>query len=352
MIERIGRECPPRKITRPPRRPDGGFRVRAAGFILLPMPSIDMPLDQLRQYKPSLYRADDFESFWDETLAEAKKQPLNAELIPYDLPARGVDRFALRFDGFGGGRLAGWLLLPEGRGKLPGLCVYHGYSGRAPRPLDLLAIAHQGIAVLSLDCRGQNGESQDRAVYPEGHFAGWMTMGIRSPRSYYYRYVYADAVRALEVLAQRKDVDASRLAVAGMSQGGGIALAVAALSDRPILCLPDVPFLCDFRRAIEITGSGPYTEIPGFLKAFPHLYETTMRTLSYFDCLNLAPWIKCRTVISNSLWDDICPPSTVFAVYNHITAEKKMEIYPYHKHEVAYEHREVHFRELIDVLNP
>jgi cephalosporin-C deacetylase-like acetyl esterase len=39
-------------------------------------------------------------------------------------------------------------------------------------------------------------------------------------------------------------------------------------------------------------------------------------------------------------------------VYNHITAEKKMEIYPYHKHEVAYEHREVHFRELIDVLNP
>ena len=52
------------------------------------MPSIDMPLDQLRQYKPGLYREEDFESFWDETVAAALKQPLNAELIPFDLPAQ------------------------------------------------------------------------------------------------------------------------------------------------------------------------------------------------------------------------------------------------------------------------
>ncbi len=123
------------------------------------MPSIDMPLEQLRQYKPSLYREADFDSFWETTLAEAKKQPLNAELIPYNLPAKGVDCFALRFDGYKGGRIAGWYLRPSTRGKFPGLCVYHGYSGRAPRPLDLLQLACQGMCVLSLDCRGQNGQS-------------------------------------------------------------------------------------------------------------------------------------------------------------------------------------------------
>src|SRR3954470_23263569 len=59
------------------------------------MPSIDMPLEQLRQYKPSLYREDDFESFWDSTVAAAVAQPLNAELIPFDLPARDVQSYAV-----------------------------------------------------------------------------------------------------------------------------------------------------------------------------------------------------------------------------------------------------------------
>jgi len=75
-------------------------------------------------------------------------------------------------------------------------------------------------------------------------------------------------VRALELLARREEVDETRLAIMGASQGGGLSLAVAALSDRPILSLPDIPFLCDFRRSIAITGAGPYPEIPGFLKAF------------------------------------------------------------------------------------
>jgi cephalosporin-C deacetylase len=316
------------------------------------MPSIDMPLDQMRQYKPSLYREADFEPFWESTIAEAAKQPLNAELIPFNLPARGLEVFAIRFDGFRGGRLAGWYVRPEGGGKFPGVCIYHGYSGRGARPLDMIALASQGLCVLSMDCRGQNGQSQDAAVYPEGHQNGWMTMGIRDHRSYYYHYVYADAVRALEVLAHREEVECKRLAITGVSQGGGLTLAVAALSRRPILALPDIPFLCDFRRAITITPAGPYPEFANFFKMFPDLYDRSVRTLSYFDCLNLAPWITCRTIVSNSLWDDVCPPSTIFGVYNHITAEKQMEIYHFYKHEVAYEHLETKFRLIKEVLSP
>ena len=54
--------------------------------------------------------------------------------------------------------------------------------------------------------------------------------------------------------------------------------------------------------------------------------------------MNLAPRIKCKTLICNCLWDDICPPSTIFAAYNHMTAPKQIEIYPFHKHEIPYEH--------------
>ncbi len=314
------------------------------------MPSIDWPLEQLKQYKPSLYREADFEEYWRTTVADAVKQPLNAELIPYDLPARGIQCFAVRFDGFKGGRIAGWFLRPESNGKFPGVCIYHGYSGRGPRPLNLLDYAQQGVCVLSMDCRGQNGQSQDAAVYPEGYVAGWMTQGIREPQKYYYRHVYADAVRALELLARREEVDAKRLAITGVSQGGGITLAVAALSERPLIALPDIPYLCDFRRAVAIAGAGPYPEIPNFIKAFPDQYDKAFRTLSYCDNLNLAPLIKCRTVISNCLWDDICPPSTIFAVYNHMSCEKQIEVYPFHKHEVPYEHNELKFRLITEAL--
>jgi cephalosporin-C deacetylase len=218
--------------------------------------------------------------------------------------------------------------------------------------MDLIAYAAQGVCVLSMDCRGQNGQSQDVTVVDEGHHQGWMTRGIRDPKQYYYRFAYADAVRALELLARRDEVDEKLLAITGGSQGGALTLAVAALSARPILAMADVPFLCDFRRAIQIAATGPYPEITNFLKSFPHLYETAIRTLSYCDNLNLAPRIRCRTIVSNSLWDDCCPPSTIFGAYNHITAEKQMEIYPFHKHEIAYEHNELKFRILMDVLRP
>jgi len=57
-------------------------------------------------------------------------------------------------------------------------------------------------------------------------------------------------------------------------------------------------------------------------------------------------------VILNCLWDDICPPSTIFAAYNHITAEKQIEIYPFHKHEVPLEYTETRFRLLMEMLRP
>ena len=320
------------------------------------MPSIDMPLDRLREYKPPLYQPGDFDAYWNTTIDKALRQPINAELIPYALPAAGVECFAVRFDGFtdGGspGRIAGWYLRPARVGKFPAVVHYHGYSGRGPRPLDMLALASQGICCLSMDCRGQNGQSTDTSPGDGGNHMGWMTKGIRDPRQYYFRFVYADAVRALELVARRDEVDESRIAVTGGSQGGALSLAASALSDRPILSLPDIPFLCDFRRAIQITPAGPYPEIINFLKQFPTLQEQVIETLSYIDNLNLAPRIRCRTIISNSLWDDVCPPSTIFAVFHHITAPKEMTIYPYHKHEVPYEHTELKFRTLIETLRP
>lgn len=61
-----------------------------------------------------------------------------------------------------------------------------------------------------------------------------------------------------------KTLDVLRIAVKGRSQGGVISLAVAALVPDISIVMPDVPFLCHFKRAVAITDAMPYAEIAQF----------------------------------------------------------------------------------------
>jgi len=58
-----------------------------------------------------------------------------------------------------------------------------------------------------------------------------------------------------------------------------------------------------------------------------------MATLSYYDVMNLAGWIRCPILAAIGLVDEITPPSTVFAAYNHLQTEKEIRVYRYFGHE-------------------
>lgn len=79
-----------------------------------------------------------------------------------------------------------------------------------------------------------------------------------------------DSLRALDVLAARDDVDASRLGTLGMSMGSTMAWWLAALDERvkvtvDINCLTDFQALLD-RKALSLHGV--YYYVPGLLKQF------------------------------------------------------------------------------------
>ncbi len=61
--------------------------------------------------------------------------------------------------------------------------------------------------------------------------------------------------------------------------------------------------------------------------------EQVFRTLSYFDGVNFASRASAQALFSVALMDEICPPSTVFAAYNHYTGPKAIRIYSYNDHE-------------------
>jgi cephalosporin-C deacetylase len=97
--------------------------------------------------------------------------------------------------------------------------------------------------------------------------------------------------------------------------------------------MPDVPFLCHYRKATEMVDTHPYFEITRYCKTHREKIETVFNTLSYFDGVNFAPRARVKALFSVALMDDICPPRTVFAAYNHYAGPKEIKVWHYNNHE-------------------
>ena len=304
------------------------------------MAFFDFSLEQLQTYKPSRVEPADFDAFWRDTLDAARAFALDAQFMPADFGLKTLDVFDVTFNGYNGQSIKGWLLLPRERaGKLPCLVEYLGYGGGRGYPYNWLIWASAGLAHFVMDTRGQgsvwlHGDTPDLAEGDNPQTPGFMTRGVLDPKTYYYRRVFTDAVRAVKVAASHPAVDARRIAITGTSQGGGITLAVAGLLPNAIqFALPDVPFLCHYRRATHIVDSEPYQEIVRYCRAHRDQIDRVFHTLAYFDGVNFATRARASALFSTALMDNICPPSTVFAAYNHYAGEKQIKVYEYNLHD-------------------
>lgn len=303
------------------------------------MPLFDKPLSELRDYRPERDEQPDFDEFWSRTLDEAAGFGLDPQFTPYDAALSLVDVFDVRFSGWGGHRIAGWLIVPAGATEpLPTVVHYIGYGGGRGFPHDWLPSAAAGFATFVMDTRGQGsngtpGDTPDPVGGQNPQTPGFMTRGVLDPHDYYYRRVFTDAVRAVDAALAHPLVDASRVVVAGGSQGGGIATAVAGLRPGLSGAMIDVPFLTGFRRATEIVETQPYYEIARYLSIHRDHEEQVFRTLSYVDGANFAARATTPALYSVALMDTTCPPSTVFASYNHYAGPKEIKVWPYNKHE-------------------
>ncbi|MEO8230610.1 MAG: acetylxylan esterase [Chloroflexota bacterium] len=299
----------------------------------------DLPLAKLRAYAPELDVPSDLDAFWSSTLAKARSHDLAATFEPVDNGLTVIDTLDVGFAGFGGSRVRAWLQLPAGRsGPLPAVVEFVGYGGGRGLAHEQILWAAAGYAHFVMDTRGQGsewsvGDTPDPDPVGAPAHPGSMTRGILDPETYYYRRVFTDAVRAVEAARSHEAVDSSQVAVTGRSQGGGMSLAVAGLVGDLAAVAPDVPFLCDFPRALTIAESDPYGEIVRYLKAHRDHVESVLRTLAYFDAAVLGRRAKAPALFSVGLMDVVCPPSTVYAAFNHYAGPKEIREYAFNDHE-------------------
>jgi cephalosporin-C deacetylase len=302
------------------------------------MAQFDLPLQQLEEYLPEREEPADFDEFWSATLEESRQHNFVPRFEPHDGGLTEIVVEDVTFAGFAGHPIRGWMLRPRhAAGPLPCIVRYLGYTQGRGLPLQATLLPSAGFALFIMDSRGQgNGTSVGSTPDPVGatpRVAGVITSGLEGQATYYYRRLFTDAVLAVDAARAHPEVDPTRIIVAGASQGGGIALAAAALSDGLLGAAIDVPFLNHFRRALRITDANPYAELARYMQCVPGKEEEVFRVLSYFDGVNFATRATAPSLFSVGLTDATCPPSTVYAAFNNYAGTKRISVYPYNGHE-------------------
>ena len=307
----------------------------------------DLPLSELEAYRPEVAEPVDFDEFWAGQLADVDFFPLETRFEQVDSPLETVDVFDVTFTGHGNTAIRGWLLLPRHRsGPLPAIVEYIGYGGGRGLAHESLLWSAAGYAHFRMDTRGQGsgwstGDSADPEDGGDPSVPGFLTKGIQSPENYYYVRLFVDAVRAVAAARTHEAVDPDRIAVAGASQGGGLALAAAHLAEGVVATMPEVPFLAHFERAAQITDETPYAELAEYCSTHRDRIADVFRTLSYVDVVNHAKRSHVPALFSVGLSDLVTPPSTVFAAYNWYQGPKSIEVYPYNGHEGGGAHHDL-----------
>ncbi|HRZ17450.1 MAG TPA: alpha/beta fold hydrolase [Candidatus Hydrogenedentes bacterium] len=304
------------------------------------MPMIDMPLEELRVYRGINPKPADFDAYWAAALAELEATAPAPEFLPAEFQTPFAECFDLWFTGVGGARVYAKYLRPRHAKEVPHPAVlqFHGYSGSSGDWQDKLGLAALGFSVAALDVRGQGGRSQDPGGALGNTLHGHIIRGLDdAPERLFYRSVFLDTVQLARVVMALPEVDARRVGAMGMSQGGALTLACAALEPRIRRLAPMCPFLCDYRRVWEMDlAKDAYEELRNWFRRFDprHTRETEIFTrLGYVDCQHLAPRIRGEVLMAVGLMDEICPPSSQFAAYNKITAPKEMALFPDFAHE-------------------
>ncbi|MFP4977289.1 acetylxylan esterase [Paenibacillus sp. CN-4] len=300
----------------------------------------DRKLAELMTYQGSSPRPADLDGYWERALRQLADQPLDYELVPAEFESPLAECYHLYFTGVGGARIHCKYVKPKrASGTGAGVVMFHGYACDSGDWMEKVNYAAHGISVLAMDCRGQGGLSEDNLTVKGTTVRGHIIRGVDDPDpdALYFRHVFLDTVQTARILMNMEEVDPARVGAFGLSQGGALTIACAALEPRIKLAVPVYPFLADYKRAMELDAvNSAYEELHYYFRFFdPHHLreEEIFGRLGYIDIQNLAPRIEGKVLFVTGLADTVCPPSTQFAVYNKIRSEKELLVYHEYGHE-------------------
>ncbi len=279
------------------------------------------------EIKPTVKQPNDFKEFWENAKAEAAKIPMDARMRL--LPERCTEKsnvYEVSIQNFRyGSRVYGILCVPKAPGKYPavlkvpgaGVRPYNGEIAQADKGIITLEIGIHGIPVTMAPSVYEDIRNGALKLYP--------TYDLDNKDRYYYKRVYLGCVRSVDFLFSLPEFDGENLAVTGGSQGGALSIVTAALDSRVKSLAIFFPAMCDMTGYLHKRAGG-----------WPHLFSASnlainntaqkIETSQYYDVVNFARELKVPGFYSWGYNDDTCPPTSMYAAYNVITAPKTLFI--------------------------
>jgi cephalosporin-C deacetylase-like acetyl esterase len=311
--------------------------LRSPGFLRLDL-TLEYGKDTLRvaesagfsplSIQPTGALPADYKWFWRHGRVELLRVPMDAR-VEHNAEEKngGMRSYLVSLANVGNSRIYGRLTVPAGQGPFPAIVYLPGaagginefYTGHGR------GYAEEGMMVLSLNIHGiPLGLEREyyESLRTQGFMGNFSALGADDPYRYYYRRVVLGGVRAIDYLLSRPDVDNSRVAVAGGSQGGGLSLLLASIDKRIKALALHVPAMCDHSGVLFGRPTG-----------WPHLLArynspAVRRTAGYFDGALAAGLIDVPALVSVSLLDEACPPTTVYSAYNNLRGPKRIDVFP------------------------
>jgi len=273
----------------------------------------------------------DFDAFWEQTLAEARKTPVRYTMQPVEAYSDDkIDCYLVRLETGLGHHVYAYLTRPKAAGKYPVVLCPPGAGVKTIKePLRHRYYAENGFIRMEMEIHGLNPEiPADDFRDISKAFGDYLTMGLDNRDNYYMRRVYAACVRAIDFLTGLPDWNGRDVMVQGGSQGGALSLVTAGLDKRVTACEANHPALSDMA-GYKDGGTGGY---PHFCRMQGMMTDGKVKTMAYYDVVNFARRISCPVLMTWGYNDDVCPPTTSYAVYNVISAPKEALITPINEH--------------------
>lgn len=292
----------------------------------------------------------DFKRFWDDAIAKNSEIPMDVRMTR--LPERcteKVDVYQVSLQNYTkGSRIYGILCKPKKNGVYPAVLEVPGagirpYYGRVD-------LAEAGVISLQIGIHGIP-VTMDPSIYHDlryGALNGYWNMNLDNRDDYYYKRVYLGCIRAVDFINSLPDYDGINLAVTGGSQGGALTLITAGLDPRVRYLAAFYPALSDLEGYMQGRAGG-----------WPHMFQSgdstdysidKLKTAMYYDVANFAKHITQQGWYSWGYNDTVCPPTSMFAAYNEISAPKELHIFQDTGHWTYQEQRELKKKWLLDHL--
>lgn len=283
--------------------------------------------------KPTQTEPADFDAFWKANKEELAAVPMEPRLTPlFEASTDKVDVFHVSLRTIGTGwegpaHVYGILCVPKAPGKYPAILRVPG-AGVRPYAGDI-GMAERGAITLEIGIHGLP-VNLPKYIYNDlqaGPLNGYWVFNLDNKKDFYYRRVYLSCLRANDFLTSQSKWDGKNLIVAGASQGGQLAIATAALDPRVTGLCATHPAFCDVSGPLHGRAGGwphPFRSWNGEKPA--HATPDKVATVTYYDTVNFAKRLKVPGYYTWGYNDEVCPPTSVYAAYNVITAPKELGV--------------------------